>query len=488
MNNKVKFTLFLLTVLVNSFYIQSAYAVNWLQLQGVTTEPYPLVWGFLQPAYFHTAGTKLSAGPWQNQDALFNVIQPDLSSSQVMQIQRARIGVRGAMPENDDISYFLLAEYGNNGITEPGGGAGKATLTDATVTFTQIKGAKVRVGQMKVPMSEEIYQGIMAFNYINLTNIANQQLIERPFWTDGNTPCRIGSNPAPAPPAYQIASSPMYLQYCNGDSQTQFRSDAVAARDIGLQFFDSFRQGTWEHSYAFLIGQGGANKDNREKSLDTTVYLASEKIFGGQKAMRKGLKLYFWRTAGKRAIYDSAILDAGGTSLEAAQREYDRKLMGIGETYFDGKYRVWAEYTKADGMIYNGSTAGSVPGAVNSAGPMSGFPFQPGTVVSQFKTDPEGTGNGGYLDFGYRVKPKVELDLRYDWYNRIPNQTSATNPKMVFKTWTLGAQYIFNMQAKAIVNYEIRSLEAPDLASSSTPNQIANSTDNRLSAQVFLMF
>ena len=470
--------LVVLAAVFNMSYIGTANAVNWLTLQGVTDSPYPLVWGFLQPAYFKTSGTTLPTGPWQDQRAMINVIQPDLSSSQVFQVQRARIGVRGAVPDNENISYFVLAEYGNNGITQPGGGGGRVTLTDATVTFTHIKGAKVRVGQMKVPMSEEVYQGIMAFNYINLTNIANQQLIERPFWTDGNTRCLL----ADASPL-QTASDENYLRFCNGDYQTQFRSAAVAVRDTGIQVFDSFRKDDWEYSYALLIGQGGANKDDRNDSLDNTIYLSADKIFSGQKVFRKGYKLYAWRTSGKRTIYDSATLSAGGTSLEDAEREYDRDLTGVGGTYFDGKYRFWAEYIKVDGMLFTGSTGGAVPGSVNS---VNFGPIAAGTWVSQFTTEPEGEGDGGYLDFGYRIKPNIELDIRYDWYNRVTNLQSS--PEFKFETWTLGAQYFFTETTKAIVNYEKRSLEAVDLPSSSMQNQIADATDDRISAQVMLFF
>ena len=463
-----KKALYLLIVVSNLLFLSSANAINWLTLQGVTEEPYPLVWGFLQPVYMKTEGTTLSAGPWQGQQAVANVMQPDLSSSQVFQIQRARLGIRGALPVNDKISYLLLAEYGNNGITQPGGGAGKVTLTDATITFSQIKGAKIRAGQMKVPMSEEVYQGIVTFNYINLTNLANQQLVERPFWTDGKANCFVGTPPGP--------SNDTYLRYCNGDSQTQFRSAAVAVRDIGVQVFDSFRMGDWEHSYAVLVGQGGANKDDWNDSLDNTLYFSTEKIFGGQKVFRTGYKLYAWRTTGKRTIYDSATLAGGGTSLEAAEREYDRELMGIGGTYFDGKYRFWAEYIKVDGMIFNGSTGGAVPGAVDNTG----------TTVAQFLTEPEGKGDGGYLDFGYRIAPNIELDIRYDWYNRVTNLQSADERK--FETWTLGAQYFFDETTKVMVNYEIRNVEAPGYPSSHPANQIADDTDNRISAQLFLFF
>jgi len=469
MENNVKSVLITLVVVFNLFFLSSASAVNWLTLQGVTDSPYPLVWGFIQPAYFKTEGTTLPEGnPWAGQKAVANVIQPDQSSSQVFQIQRARLGVRGALPENDKISYFLLAEYGNNGITQPGGGAGKVTLTDATVTFTQIRGAKVRVGQMKVPMSEEVYQGIVAFNYINLTNIANQQLIERPFWTDGKANCTVGTPPGP--------TNDLYLRYCNGDAQTQFRSTAVAARDIGIQIFDSFKNESWEYSYALLIGQGGANKDNRNDSLDNTVYLSAEKIFGGHRALRKGYKLYAWRTSGERTIYDSETLAAGGRSLEAAERKYDRTLGGIGGTYFDGKYRFWAEYIKVDGMIFSGTTFGALPGSVSNNG----------AVVAQFRTEPEGKGDGGYLDFGYRITKDIELDIRYDWYNRVTNLQPTDEFK--FETWTLGAQYFFTETTKAIVNYEKRDAEAVGYPSGSIISETAGTVDDRISAQLFIFF
>jgi len=457
-----------MTLVSAGLYAGAANAANWLMLQSVTEEPYPLVWGFLQPTYLYTPGSTLSDGPWLGQQAVVNVMQPDLSSSEVFQIQRARLGVRGALPENEKISYFLLAEYGNNGITQLGGGGGSVTLTDAFITFTQVAGAKVKLGQMKVPMSEEVYQGIVAANYINLTNIANQQLVERPAWTDGEASCGVGTPPGP--------SNPLYLRFCNGDIQTQFRSAAVAMRDIGVQVFDTFRVDEWEHSYAVLAGQGGVNKDNRNDSLDHTFYISAEKIFDGQNAFRTGYKLYAWLTQGKRAIYSSTALAAGGGSLEAAEREYDRNLGGIGGTYFDGKYRFWAEYIKVDGMISNGTTGGAIPGAVNNAG----------TVVAQFITEPEGEGDGGYVDFGYRITPDIELDIRYDWYNRITNLQSTDERK--FETWTLGVQYFFNNTTKAIFNYEIRDAEAPGLPSTDTVNKIANDIDDRISTQVFLFF
>lgn len=447
------------------------HAANWLMIQG--TEPAGSaerahVWGFIQPTYQTVSGTKLpvaTGSNWAGQDSQFNTHQPDLSSNSTFQLQRARIGVRGVgFPLDSNVNYFVLAEFGNSGITDTGGGSGSARLTDATVTLNHIPGARIRVGQMKIPMSEEVFQGIGTFNYINFTNIANQQMVERPFWTDGNTNCTLAT------------SSDNYLKFCNGDQQTQFRSNSVAVRDTGIQIFDAFKMNDWEHSYAVLVGKGGIAKDDRDNDLDTTVYLSSEWIFGGEGPRRDGWKLYAWNTTGKRTIYNSAILNTGGTSLAAAEEKYDRKLTGVGTTFLKDKYRLWAEYTKAKGMIFNGSTGGAVPGALNNAG----------TVVSQFLLSTTGEADGWYIDGGYKITPNLELDYRYDVYNRVTNLAASAERK--YTTSTFGMQYFFNKKTRLIVNYEVRTLEAPGLAATATPNLIGDTMDDRISAQIYAGF
>ncbi|MFO7602821.1 MAG: porin, partial [Gammaproteobacteria bacterium] len=246
--------------------------------------------------------------------------------------------------------------------------------------------------------------------------------------------------------------------------------------DQGIQLFDTFKSDTWEHSYAILYGNGGVNKDNRDGEFDTTVYWSSEKVFGGKGPWRDHMKFYLWNTDGKRTLYDSALLNTAGTSQQEAEKVYDRKLTGVGFTYQRNKYRLWGEYIKAEGMIFNGSTGGAVPGALNNAG----------TVVSQFTLSPTGESDGGYIDFGYKVTPKLELDIRYDWYNRVTNLAASRERK--YETTTLGMQYWFNRKSKLLLNYEIGSFEAPALAATHAANQIADSIDGKISAQVFMLF
>jgi hypothetical protein len=437
-----------------------AHAANWVMLQG--TEPdgqaaRAKVWGFIQPTYRSTDDTKLGGGPWQGQEMQPNQIDPDLESSAQFQLLRARIGVRGSpMPIDNKVNYFLLAEFGSNGITAARDRA--ATISDASVTLNHIDGARLRLGQFKTPMSEEVFQGIGTMDYINFTAFAHTQLNERVFDTDGAAACDITG-----------ASDDLYLQYCaDGNAMDGFG----AVRDTGAMLFDTFKQGDWEHTYAVMVGNGrGVNQGDNNDDLDTHVYWSSERIYGGKGPRREGWKFFAWAHDGTRTIYDSAQLNAGNL----VEQDYDYKRGGLGTTYRKGKYRVFAEYNKAEGMIYIGSDGGAVPGAVNNAG----------TQISTFNLAPEDEADGYYIDFGYRVLPSLELDVRYDVMNR---GTKTDAGERTFETLTLGAQYFFNKKTRAIINYEFRDQEAPNLPSTHPANLIADSLDDRLSLQIFMAF
>ncbi len=416
----------------------NVHAANWLMLQGTEpagAAPRAKLWGFVQPEFQQTDGTELAAGPWKGQDAIFNRIGPDLKSDSTFQIRRARIGVRGTgMPLDSKVNYFVLAEMGNNGITRQGGGS--VRLTDASITLNHIPGARIRIGQFKYPGSEEGLQAIHVFDYINFTNASNMLLLERFFDGDGS------------------------------DKQDPNRPNGAigAFRDVGVQLFDSFRKGPWEHSYALMIGNGnGIDRADNDDNKDLYLYWSSELIYGGKGPRRQGLKLSAWMQDGKRTL------------TRAGAGEYDRKRWGAGFTFRKDKWRAAGEYIAADGMIFNGTDGGALPGAKNNAR----------TAVASFNIAPEGEADGWYLHAGYAVTPKWELDLRYDVLNRL---TDSTAGERKFETVTLGAQYFFNKKSRLIVNYEMRDAEAPGVAGNAPPNQILGGIDDRLSLQFLAIF
>ncbi|MBU1192922.1 MAG: OprO/OprP family phosphate-selective porin [Gammaproteobacteria bacterium] len=420
----------------------SVQAANWLALQG--TEPAGAseranVWGFVQPEYQYTDGTELKAGPFAGKPAQFNQIGPDLDTNSTFSIRRARLGVRGTgFPLDSNVNYFLLLEAGNNGITSNGGGSVK--VTDASVTLNHIKGARFRIGQFKYPGSEEGLMAIHVFDYINFTNVTNMMLLERFFDSDGSV-TSVGANDP------------------NGS--------VGAFRDVGVQVFDWFNTGNWEHSYAAMIGNGNGiarGDDNNDKDL--TLYWASERVFGGEGARRQGLKLYAWHQQGKRTLATGPTQTVG---------DFDRTRWGLGSTFRKDKYRASAEYIKADGMIFNGTDGAAVPGTLNNAA----------TAVASWNILPEDEADGWYIDAGYKVLPNIELDLRYDTLNRA---TKTSSEERTFTTWTAGAQYSFNKKTRLIFNYELRDAEAPNLAGSAVPNQILDGMDDRVSVQLLAIF
>jgi len=423
-----------------SLMTTQTYAANWLALQG-TEKPgssaRAKVWGFIQPEYQRTDGTKIPAGGFANENMSPNMIKPDNKSTETFNIRRARIGIRGTgFPLDDKVNYFFLAEFGNNGITKLGKTG--VAATDASITLNHIPGARIRVGLFKTPTAEEGLQAIHVFNYVNFTNISNQMMLERFTAGDGS------GNNGP-----------------NGATQS-----VGAFRDQGIQVFDMFRVGSWEHSYAVMYGNGnGINFGDNDNNKDTYLYWSSELVFGGKGGRRQGMKLFAWQQDGKRTL---TAEDANGRG------EYDRTRNGLGVTFLKGKYRAAAEYMTADGMIFNGSTGGAVPGTVNGGG-----------VVASLNVETEEEADGYYLDFGYKVIPKLELDIRYDVLNRATKD--AANERK-FDTLTLGAQYFFNKKTRVTFNYEIRNLEAPNLPSGSNANLIGDALDDRLSLQLLAIF
>jgi hypothetical protein len=426
----------------------NAEAVNWLKLQG-TEGPgsggRAKVWGFLQPTYQHDSSPGTAPEPTR--------IGPNLQNQDQFQLLRARIGVRGtALPLDDDINYFIMAEFGKNGATD-GGIYGQRTptrLMDASVTVSKIRGARVRFGLFKTPGAEEIYQGIATFDYINLTWVSNQLLMER-----------YGQLVAP--------------NDGSGGSGYEWNSSVGGARDTGVQVFDWFKSGDWEHSYAIMIGNGhgleggqqtffknggsGSDVNIQSPGHDIYAYWSSELVYGGKGPFQQGWKTFVWGQSGKR-YFDTTDNGTVDGSL------YDRTRYGIGTRYRRGNWRVAAEYMTGKGMIFQG-------------------PEKPNFVVGAY-SGVNGESNGYYGDVGYYIPgTNWEADLRYDVYHR--STESAAFAADFFRT-TVGAQYHFNKKTRLLINYEARSADAPGPAAPPPFKANLAQIGNRYGIQITTIF
>ena len=391
-------------------------AANWLMLQGTEPEGQSArakVWGFVQAQYQKDDSDPNAAGGYIPP----KLIGPNLDTQSAFNVNRARIGVRGTgFPLDSKVNYFLLAEFGYNGITAPGGY--NAALTDASITLNHIPGARIRAGMFKYPGAEEGLQAIHVFDYINFTSVTNQMLLER-FPQSTNT----NSAPQPTPDA----------------NMAQYSRSVGAFRDIGVQVFDTFKVSDWEHSYAIMYGNGnGINSGDNDDNKDIYLYLSSELVFAGKGGRREGLKMFAWYQDGKR------------TNAFDKTQEQDRTRTGLGVKYLNKPFRVTAEYMKGEGMIFQGQ-------------------HRPTHIYNDKDAD------GGYIEGGWYIgNSNFEIDLRYDTYTRGENHpTSAANDESTADTVTIGTQYHFNKKTRINLEYASRDFSSDTAAVEAQQKDVA---------------
>jgi opacity protein-like surface antigen len=437
----------------------SAQAANWLMLQG--TEPADAaarakVWGFVQAQWQKDTSDACKFSPCTDQYIPPKLIGPNLTSQEAFNVNRARIGVRGTgLPLDSKVNYFVLLEMGNNAITEGTGAFAKAT--DASITLNHIKGARVRMGLFKYPGAEEGLQAIHVFDYVNFTEVTNQLLLERIPNTDGD----LNTN--------------LYLPGRGGllgDEQNAFYNGVSAFRDVGIQVFDAFHVGNWEHSYAVMYGNGnGLNLSDNDDEKDVYFYLSTERVYGGKGPFREGLKFFAWMQDGKRSLDRTAD---GVFNPE----KFDRERSGLGVKYKKGNWRFTAEYMKGEGMIFVGPDKPTYD--QNGGGPNG--------------DGATGEASGYYVDAGYRFpKSKWQVDLRYDFYDRLEDDALESE----WQTITLGANYHFNRKTRFTFNYAMRDVDSikqrdagvlPVGPTTPNPNNNMQTIEDRISLQVTHIF
>ena len=462
-------------------FVGSAHATNWFQLQG--TEPSGIaapfhLFGFIQPTYEDTGGTAVTGlkglgAPFNNAVPKFNEVAPQDTSMSSFNMLRARIAVRGTVtPISNKIDYFIMAEFGNNGYTYSNGSY-TPRLTDASVTFNEIPGMRVRVGLFKTPGPEEVLQGIPDFDYINFTNVS-AQLILNQFVT--------GLAYAPSTPTQGVGKGGFIVN----------SAPINAGRDQGIQLFDWFNNGPWQFAYAAMVGNGAPLYANAQ-SNSASYYgrLQESYIFHHSKGPHQaGVTAWVWSHLGHQAL-DVADTTTGGYT----RRNYTFKRYGIGAQYRSGfmtpgALRVTGELMRGTGWIlspaaFSGAYDGVPP--TSTCGTPAGSPLCTETLYP-------GANNaavGGYIETGFFVTKHWDLEARYDQYDRMTNNPGA---ERIFKTTTLGVQYYISPMARVTFNYAINRIDIPHLsavgpaAAQSNASAVASAKDNTIALQTTLFF
>jgi len=442
-----------------------AQATDWLTVQGTERDGQAArarVWGFIQAQYQYDnsdanpgtgggAGTGCAGGAT---DCYIppKLIGPNLDSQSAFNINRARIGVRGTgMPLDSNVNYFFLVEFGNNAITAPGNSFAK--ITDASITLNHLKKVgRVRAGLFKVPMAEEIYQGIALIDYVNFTDGTNQLLLERP--ANRNYTGNIGAQTLPV-----------------GTSLNGYNQSVSAARDVGVQVFNTFKVApTWEASYSIMVGNGnGLNASDNDENKDLHLYASFAKVFKGAGPRRQDWKTFAWYTNGDRYI------DGTDDSTHNPQ-EYERKRYGVGTKYYKLPFRVTAEWIKAKGVIFQGPdkpSFGLLP-------PSIGNPNHPSNGLNS-----NAEANSWYIEAGYFIpNTKWEIDARYSLLTRMEDSVAEVE----FEDFLIGFQYHFNKKTRLTVNLSNRDVHFTGFGTNVGPNRNVDGIDKRLAMQLTHIF
>jgi hypothetical protein len=419
-------------------------AADWLSIAG--TEPSmikvdgkkvvnknnkPHFWGFIQVGYQKDYGTILDKDGINKTP--FVMIAPNLDYQSGFEVNRARLAVRGMIDKENKFDYFLMTEFGEDGITTPAGHASNNYLTDASITYRGIPYVNVRVGQFKYPGSEEGMRAVFASEYRNFSTAGGQLLLER-FLPNNATEV--------SPGVYQAAPE----------------QSVGAYRDRGVELFHTAKlKKNIKLSIAGMVGNGtGMSSMNSSGSLTYYGYLSSEYLFGKGKAyFTESVKVFAWYQDGKRRLNNI---------------DYTRERYGLGVDYFHNGLRVDIEYIKAKGMIYNG--------AKDVDSDPYGVDWQ-----YQIAASDNNVADGGYVSVQYYVIPKkVELLVRYDYLDRL---TNSTIDERDFKTTTVGFSYHFKGVNRVDVNYAFRDITAPG---NSAAQVVLDNVDNLLSIQATLKF
>jgi hypothetical protein len=510
-------------------------AANWFKLRG--TEPGGIshtlqVWGFLQPTYAYDFSDPIEGAVGgfasvNGDDQVPGTLPSERTSQQSFYMRRARIGIRGTMiPISNDIDYFLLTEWGQNGITRTDGGA---KLLDASVTFNQLSrgidddglqnlGARLRIGQFLFSQTSQALSQSTPGRRVHI------------FMPEATFAHAIGR----------------YVSDNGVGNWPENEVSANGARDVGIELFDwvefkspMFGDGPLEFTYSLGLGNGGAIGElSRDGNFRKYAWLSIAKLFDNTRGPRRhDAMLYGWYQKGDILFNNDLNADGlpdgtpipapGGGNLNPGnlaggnnnlsgnpgtcmgtspggvpfacqsagnrvlkngrERDIEQKYFGVGFEYFDkpfaglGQIRFETEWQKQEGLTFDGAQSPSV--SVNNA--VGGF--------ESILYDVDGKNTGWHADLGYDIhqhlglRKRTTLNVRYDEFDRNKgNDVREVN----FKTWTVTGEYFFHKKARATLTYQWRDFSADNRNGGfrTNGNAVLEQIDQRIGLQVTFIY
>lgn len=300
-------------MLLLNLLLGAAVAADWPMLQGTEPSPDPALrpWGFAQVlgegVVFGEPVEGLTAEalqPFEGERASFNRVGSG-DARWGLTLRRARVGLRGSAPKTEGrVAFLVAAELGDNALTRED----PVVLTDASITLSYLPGARLRLGQFKLPLGEEALEmNPLAAEFVNFSAATSQLLQETAIAEDGGAGAASGF------------------------------------RDLGVQVFDTVALGEGALSYALMLSNGRAGGMELDDAKDLTGRLSWAPLIWGEPGDPRREELSFF-----------AFWQQGERELEGERSTRLRR--GAGAQLERGGWHARAELIQASGALELGAS------------------------------------------------------------------------------------------------------------------------------------
>jgi len=281
-------------------WLATALGADWLTIAGSEHgRPDEVLhpFGFVQPQFDAIVGGE----EVQDQALIFNTVNGQGPSA--FQIRRARLAARGSVPNTHQrVSYFLMTEAGSVSLTR----GAPVVFSDMTVTLSA-PGARFRVGQGKLPVMEEIVQGVASsLEFIHFSKTLTGLMLEN--------------------------------RVVNG----AYSGPSFGFRDVGVQVFEGFQEGKLAGSYALMVSNGnGIHAVDVDAAKDVSGRVELAYVTDGERhsGKREEVKVGAWWLEGTRPVGDD---------------RYRRMRRGAFLHVEQGAAWTLLEWAQGDGMLESG--------------------------------------------------------------------------------------------------------------------------------------
>jgi hypothetical protein len=415
---KLSVTIRLAALTIGTVWVSAAVqAANWFEVQTIPPPEFgkaELI-GFVQPTYTDYQDNRAANGQIPKAD----LIAPDYGASDNWAVQRARLFVRGSL--TPDITYYVGTEFGQNNYAYSFGHY-SPRLIDADMVFSHfVPGVRFELGIIRAPGPEGGMQGFMDFSFLDLFPTAIGQLMQ-PSFVNKNAVYKGIANGGFAVPGSDLS----------GDNGFRYP---------GIQAMDWFRlQPNLELAYGVMFGVNGRQlePDTANGSiLASRVQLSYLFDDGRGRFFRNDLTGFLW--------YQHAHPELNDISNTMVR-------YGFGATYRRDYMKALGENLKVEYMRGTGDIA--VPATFNVAPALQATQYD-----STLYPDSRNSAHGYTITGGVFLTRNIELNARYDYYDRLPNIASQ---ERVFKTTATGISYHFTPLTRLVLDYAFRKVEIPN--------------------------